>query len=173
MAAAIGALLAVLLAATPGQAQDTRPDSTRETFQDWVVQCVPSQDPAIDQLCETFQQIDHQQTSNRFLLFSIRFEGGDPTPVAVIVAPFGLRLSDGVQIRTDETVVASYPFETCLPSGCVVVGPLDPPMVNALRSGTDLTVVVTARNGEGIGIPLSLDGFARAMDRLADLSSLP
>lgn len=165
-------LAAALVAGAPALAQEAGdgPDSLRETFRDWIVQCVPAPQAVGGQACEMYQQIDHQQSNQRLLLVSVRFEPEQVEPVMVIVAPFGLRLADGVELRDGETVVARYSFETCLSAGCLVIAPLELSVIDLLRRGEGLSVQMTARNGDGLGVPLSLQGFARAMDRLDTLA---
>lgn len=166
-------LAIALVAGSPALAQEEGdgPDSLRETFRDWVVQCVPAPQAGGGQACEMYQQIDHQQSNQRLLLASVRFEPEQVEPVLVLVAPFGLRLADGVELRDGETVVARYAFETCLSAGCLVIAPLELSVIDLLRRGEGLSVQMTARNGDGLGVPLSLQGFARAMDRLDALTS--
>lgn len=166
--------MAAMMAAVPAMAQEAdadRPDSLRETFRDWIVQCVPAQGAVGGQACEMFQQIDHQQSNQRLLVVSVSFEAERTEPVMVIIAPFGLRLADGLELRDGETVVARYPFETCLAAGCLAIAPLELSVIDRLRRGEEgLVVQMTARNGDGLGVPLSLQGFARAMDRLDGLA---
>ncbi|MFN4099557.1 MAG: invasion associated locus B family protein [Pararhodobacter sp.] len=162
----------------PLAAQDTRPDSLRETFNDWIVQCQPSDaapggesgGESGGQMCEMVQQIDHQQSGQRVLAFSIRPGTTGADPVAVMILPFGLRLSEGVTLREGDAVVATFGFDTCLAGGCVVIAPLDAPMVDRMRRGASISVVMTTRNGGSVGVPVSLSGFSRAMDRLAALA---
>lgn len=172
--------LAVVLAlgfgmmATNVAAQESEPDSLRESFRDWVVNCAatpqnPDAAPGA-RVCELFQQLDQQDSGQRVLTFSVRIsDAGEP--VAVLIAPFGLRLSEGLRIRVGEEQIAHLAFETCLPQGCLVVAPMDEELVSVMQSGTEAAVVMISRQGEAIGIPVSLMGFTAGLNRLRALST--
>lgn len=171
-----GIALSVLsLAALLGQAsaQVTEPDSLREMFRDWAVNCetIPADPPSGPgtRICEMVQQVDHQETGQRVLAFSVRLnEAGQP--VAVVIAPFGLRLSEGLRVRIGDAEVAQMPFETCLPEGCLVVAPLDQSVITAMQGATEGAVVLLSRTGEAVAVPMSFLGFTAALERLRALS---
>lgn len=162
------------LAAGAVLAQNDGPDRLSENFRDWVVNCETfAADAATnpgERLCEMVQQIDHQESGQRVLAFSLRInDAGDP--VAVLVAPFGLRLSEGLRVRISGEQVAQFGFETCLPEGCLVIAPMEANLVAQMQSGTDGSVVMVSRQGEALGIPISLMGFTAGLERLRALSS--
>lgn len=168
-------LAAVFLALGPGLTgpgpvraqQQVAPDTLRETFQDWTVQCeTPGDAPRV---CEMLQQVDHPESSGSVLLFSMRYDAEDRL-VGVLVAPFGLRLSEGVQIRSGDTVLGRYGFETCLSTGCVIIAPFDGDAVATMRAALDGQVRAVTRGGEDFAIPVSFRGFSAALDRLQALS---
>lgn len=157
-------MLAAALA-LPGiaAAQQAAPDATSETFRDWNVQCGKN---AQDQrVCEMVQQISHGESGQSVMLFSIRLDA-EGRPVGVLILPFGLRLSEGAEIRVGETAIGRYGFDTCLNTGCVVLAPFEDAALAAMRGGTEGTVRALARNGEVFGIPISFWGFSAALDRL-------
>lgn len=161
--------LALGLAAGPvrAQQQQVAPDTLRETFRDWTVQCETPE--AASRVCEMLQQVDHPESRGSVLLFSMRFDAEDRL-VGVLIAPFGLRLSEGVQIRSGDTVLGRYGFETCLSTGCVIIAPLDEEAVATMRAALDGQVRAVTRRGEDFVIPVSFRGFSAALDRLRALS---
>lgn len=166
------ALLLVLGA--PAHAQDVAPDSLRENFRDWAVNCetlpAESADTPGARVCEMVQQIDHQESGQRVLAFSVRINDAGQ-PVAVLVAPFGLRLAGGLRIRAGEQEVAQLAFDTCLPEGCLGIGPLDAGQIAALQGATEGGVVMISRQGEAVAVPISLMGFTAGLERLRALSA--
>lgn len=172
LAAAIA--LGVGIAAAPVLAQESEPDTLRESFRDWVVNCAaapvtPDTAPGA-RVCELFQQLDQQDTGQRVLTFSVRMnDAGEP--VAVLIAPFGLRLSEGLRIRVEEEQIAHLAFETCLPQGCLVIAPMDDDLIAEMQSGSSATVIMISRQGEAIGIPVSLMGFTAGLSRLTALTN--
>ncbi|MDD7971937.1 invasion associated locus B family protein [Roseinatronobacter sp. HJB301] len=172
------ALLATAgLMAVPVSAQteiaESAPDSLREDFRDWIVNCVtiaadaPANAGA--RVCEMFQQIDHQESGQRVLTFSVRINDEDQ-PISVLITPFGLRLAEGVRVQIGDEQIAHLGFETCLPEGCLVVAPMDPAMITAMRQAREGAVVLVSRQGDALGVPISLMGFAAGLERLRALS---
>lgn len=148
-------------------APDTTPDTLRETFRDWTVQCETPRDAP--RVCEMLQQVDHPESSGSVLLFSMRYDAEDRL-IGVLIAPFGLRLSEGVQIRSGDTILGRYGFETCLSTGCVIIAPFDGDAVATMRAALDGQVRAVTRGGEDFAIPVSFRGFSAALDRLRALS---
>lgn len=161
-------MLAAALA-LPGVAsaqQDNTPDALSETFRDWSVQC--GRNAQERRVCEMVQQVGHEESGQNVMLFSIRLDA-EGRPVGVLILPFGLRLSEGAEIRVGEEAVGRYGFDTCLNTGCIVLAPFDDDALAAMRGGTEGTVRALARNGEVFGIPVSFWGFSAALDRLRAL----
>ena len=161
-AAGLAALLA-LLPNAQARAQDSAPDALRETFRDWTVQC--EMRPETGRVCEMLQQVSHDESGRNVLLFSMRYNAEDDL-VGVLVLPFGLRLSEGVQIAVGETAFGPFGFDTCLSNGCVVLAMFDPQDITAMRAGVDGQIQAVTRNGEAFGIPISFMGFTAAFNRL-------
>ncbi len=170
---AAGSFVAALIAAGATLAQSEGPDSLRESFRDWSVNCetIPAEGQvnSAGRVCEMMQRIDHQESGQRVLAFSLRIND-EGTPVAVLIAPFGLRLSEGLRIRIGEEQVAHLAFDTCLPEGCLVIAPMDDELIAAMQSGTEGAVVMVSRQGEAVGVPISLMGFTAGLARLRTLS---
>lgn len=167
-----GALLLAL--ALPAAAQETGPDSLRENFRDWAVNCETTPAEAANnpgaRVCEMVQQIDHQESGQRVLAFSLRINDAGQ-PIAVLVAPFGLRLSEGLRVRVGEQQVAQIGFDTCLPEGCLGIAPMDAGQITAMQGGSEGSVVMVSRQGEAVAVPISLMGFTAGLERLRALSA--
>ncbi len=150
------------------------PDSLREGFRDWSVNCaarpVAADGTGGGRVCEMIQQIDHQDSGQRVLTFSLRLNDAGET-VAVLIAPFGLRLVEGLRLQVGEEILAQMPFETCLPEGCVVVASMTPAMINAMQTGLEGGIIMINRRGEPTGVPISLMGFSAGLERLRALSA--
>lgn len=149
------------------------PDSLRENFNDWLVNCESTPADAAtnpgQRICELVQQLDDQGSGQRVLAFSLRInDAGDP--IAVLVAPFGLRLSEGLRVQIGEELLGHFAFDTCLPSGCLAIAPMEPGLITAMQNGTDARVTMVSRQGEAVGVPISLIGFTAGLARLRALS---
>ncbi|PKQ11322.1 MAG: hypothetical protein CVT70_14960 [Alphaproteobacteria bacterium HGW-Alphaproteobacteria-1] len=162
-------LPAGLLAALPALAQQAEgPDTLRETFRDWTVQCATPEGGARE--CEMSQTIRHNETGGTLLQFALRVADEDQV-VGVLVAPFGLRLSQGVRVLAGETEIGGYGFDTCLASGCIVLAGFDEAALGLMRAVATGEVRAMARTGETLAIPVSFMGFSAGLARLRALQS--
>lgn len=162
-------LLVVLLGAPAIHAQEaTAPDALRETFRDWIVQCAAPEGAA--RVCEMSQTIRHNETGGTLLQFALRVTGEDQVS-GVLVAPFGLRLSEGVRVLAGAAEVGGYGFDTCLAGGCIVLASFDAAALGRMRAATAGEVRATARSGETLSIPVSFMGFSAGLARLRVLQA--
>ena len=138
-----------------------------ETHGDWAVSCRGSEN---DITCSMSQR--HVRDESRQLVLAIELHPQGPDAAnGIILLPFGLRLADGVMLAIDEEAqIATLPFSTCLPSGCIVRISLETDTVAALREGDKLNIVTTADDGgEAVQLDVSLNGFTSALQRIAAL----
>jgi invasion protein IalB len=67
----------------------------------------------------------------------------------------------GVQI--DEKHEGHVPFDRCLAVGCQAQLLLEPSLLAKLRTGKTLVFIIYRTQEAGVGIPISLSGFAPAV----------
>ncbi|TCP27326.1 invasion associated locus B family protein [Rhodovulum adriaticum] len=159
-----------LAGALPGPAtaqQDTAPDALRETFRDWTVQCETRKEQG--RVCEMLQRVNHEESRSSILVFTLSFDA-EGNAVSVMITPFGLRLPEGVTVVIEDTEIGTYPFETCLSNGCIVLARFDEKQLRKMRAGAEGEVRGITRTGESFAIPISLWGFSAALDRMRDLT---
>ena len=85
-----------------------------------------------------------------------------------IVTPLGISLQKGVLIWVDENEVFETELLSCELDGCRAFAPLEPRLMNALRRGLNLEVVVqTSRSREVLGFSFSLIGFTDMIEGLS------
>lgn len=161
------AVLAVIPTLALAQQAPTRPNSMIETYGAWTLRCVTSEDETGRQ-CEMGQELSREQDGQRLLSISIQHNGGSAQ--LVVLAPFGLQLSQGVQMTVAEGQVARIPFQTCLPAGCVARTILDAEPVARLQRGSTVQVEMRTTADEPFAVELSLQGFTAAWTRLQDLA---
>lgn len=165
--------LAVALTASTVAAQSAGggPDLIEETYRDWILRCeTVAGDPQTTlhtQVCEMAQELSEAEASQRVLRTSLL--ATNDGPVLTLLAPFGLRLSEGVTLSAGEQVIATLPFRTCLPHGCIATAQLDPTTLARLEAGGMIDVVLIADAGQPVVLAVSLDGFRAAWARLAAL----
>jgi invasion protein IalB len=76
-----------------------------------------------------------------------------------VLAPLGVLLPNGLGLNIDGTDMGRVAFVRCLPNGCVAEVVMDDALIKQLSDGSTAIFVVFKTPEEGIGIPVSLDGF--------------
>lgn len=148
------------------------PSAFTETYQDWVVNCqqLRQEDETEVGNCTMSQELRQANNNQLVLLVSITLAMNGNAPGATIVAPFGLDLSQGVGMVISGNDIATVPFTTCLPAGCIAKMNLEPAILDKLQSGENAQVVVLPRQSANpLLISISLAGFTQAWNRLNDL----
>ncbi len=175
---AAAAWLAVLLGSGPLQAQISAPSSFSETYGSWTVACSTGQtaDGETVRQCAMEQrfvwQDEQSGQSSPLLTVTLLPSGEDDDLVAVVLAPFGLLLQDGLRLRADELTGIALAFQTCLPEGCIAEGDLDPTTVASFQAGAVLHIEAEpAGGGEPFRLEGSLQGFSDARKRLLEAAS--
>jgi invasion protein IalB len=150
---------------------EAQPEQFSESYGDWVVFCGPilPEAPQANR-CEMSQELRQDGTDQLVLAISIQVDEDGAAGRAMIIAPFGLRLANGLRFVMEEREIAAASFETCLPNGCISRTVLTSEAINAFRQGSDARVITTANsNGAEVPIGISLAGFSAAWDRLLAL----
>ncbi|MDH4412429.1 MAG: invasion associated locus B family protein [Rhizobium sp.] len=144
--------------------------SIQESYQDWLLVCSQDdagEEPGVRQCAINQQQIS-KETEQRVLAVEFRRMG--PSWMVTLALPFGLSLQPGVRLQFDERAPnGPYPFQTCLPSGCLVQFELDEGQVETLQAGKLLKLLAVAAGGKDTLFNVPLGGFAEASERLASL----
>jgi invasion protein IalB len=172
----LSTLLALGLLLTPAMAQEAAPasglpggaQSLNEEHGDWTVTC-RIQDAA--KLCVMSQTLADSRSGQPVLSIELATPAVDRAE-GMLLLPFGLRLADGATLKVDGTALgATWPFVTCIATGCLVPVVFDASQISALRAGGELVInALGAGGGEPIELKVSLTGFARAANRSVELS---
>lgn len=159
-------------AETPPQTQQLDgPTALSETYQDWVVNChqVRGADGTATRLCQMSQELRQQDSNQLVLLISIAANVAT-TPRATIIAPFGLKLSEGIGLVLAEREIIKAPFDTCLPAGCLAYLDLSPESLDKLRASETVQIVLQpSQSLDSMLVTISLAGFTTAWNRLNSL----
>ena len=78
----------------------------------------------------------------------------------------GVLLPNGLGLNIDGKDIGRVAFVRCLPNGCVAEVVLDDKLIGQLSEGTSAIFVVFRTPEEGVGIPVSLNGFADGFTKL-------
>jgi invasion protein IalB len=83
-----------------------------------------------------------------------------------VIAPLGVLLPSGLGLKIDEADIGRAGFVRCLASGCVAEVVMEDNLIQQMKTGQNATFIVFQTPEEGIGIPVSLNGFGPGFDAL-------
>lgn len=159
--APLAALFASLLLMGPAAAQGT----VRSQHGDWQMSCdlVPG---ALDEQCALIQNVTAQDQPNVALSVIALKTADQEARLLRILAPLGVLLPNGLGLNIDGEDLGRVAFVRCLPNGCVAEVVMDDELMSKLSEGDSAIFIVFRTPEEGIGIPVSLDGFAEGFAAL-------
>ena len=141
-------------------------NSLSETHGDWTVRC-----EVVEAVVKCATQQEQVASDTRQRLLAIEFAPNEGNLTGTLALPFGLLLARGVVLQVDQLAASPpQPFQTCLPSGCLVPLLLAVDWRDALKGGTSLAVTAIAVDGKEARFAIPLRGFAGALDRIVELT---
>jgi invasion protein IalB len=87
-------------------------------------------------------------------------------PLMAIRVPVGLYLPAGLNLQIDNGKTQSVPLQTCDLQGCYSEMPLNSNFLAALKSGKRLSISCKNQAKTDALLPLPLDGFAEAFQKI-------
>lgn len=137
--------------------------AVREVFGDWQKRCeTPA--GATQEQCAIVQNVAADDRPNVTLLVIVLPTADGESMLMRVVAPLGVLLPAGLGLLIDDEDVGRAGFVRCLSTGCVAEVVMDDVLITQLGEGEEATFIVFQTPEEGIGIPVSLDGFAQGFD---------
>jgi invasion protein IalB len=159
LAIAISALLLALL--LPAQAQGV----VKSVHGDWQIRCdTPA--GAKGEQCALIQSVTADDRPNVGLTIIVLRTADQKSRLLRVLAPLGVLLPSGLGLKVDGADVGRVGFVRCLPNGCVADVVMDEKLTGKLKTGKDAVFIIFQTPEEGIGIPVSLNGFAQGYDKL-------
>jgi invasion protein IalB len=161
IAAALVAGLAVGADSLPARAQGV----VKNTFGDWQLRCeVPAGAKA--EQCALVQNVAAEDRPNVTLLVIVLKTADAKSRLLRVVAPLGVLLPSGLGLKIDQADVGRAGFVRCLTTGCVAEVVMEDTLLGQLKAGKQATFIVFQTPEEGVGIPVSLEGFGPGFDSL-------
>ena len=150
--------------AAPAPAQP-QGDAAQAQQAGWVVRCTSvSRDAPLE--CAMEQNAVLTKTGQTIVLINIRIAPDTRTPIALLQLPLGLNLPVGAKLQVDEGKTFDLQIQTCENRGCYASTPIAADLLAALRSGKQLKVSFQNMAKETIAIPMPLNDFAAAYDKI-------
>jgi len=137
----------------------------RATNGDWETRC-DTPTGAKGEQCALVQNVVAEDRPNITLVVIVLKPVDKKKPLMRVVAPPFVFLPTGLGLKIDQVDVGHVPFAHCFGSGCFSEVEMDDKLINQLKSGTTATFIVFQSPDDGVGIPVSLNGFAKGFDAL-------
>jgi invasion protein IalB len=156
-------LLAMLLLLIPAQA--LAQGEVKAKYGDWDLRC-DTPPGAQNQQCFIMQFVTAADRDNVGLSVIVMKTADKQARILRLLAPLGVLLPRGLGLRIDDTDMGTTGFIRCLPNGCLSEVLMDDSLIEALRNGKQAMFIIFQTPEEGIGVPISLDGFGEGFDAL-------
>ena len=134
-------------------------------FGDWEMRCETPPGAARDQ-CALMQSVAAEDKPNVNLVVIVLKTADGKSRLLRVIAPLGVLLPSGLGLKIDQTDIGRAGFVRCLPSGCIAEVVMEDKLLEQLRTGETATFIIFQTPEEGIGIPLALNGFKDAFEKL-------
>ena len=157
----LGAVLSAVGLATPVAAQGV----VKNSFGDWQLRCETPAGAQAEQ-CALVQNVAAEDRPNITLLVIVLKTADAKARLLRVVAPLGVLLPAGLGLKIDNVDVGRAGFVRCLTTGCVAEVVMEDNLLNQLKTGKSATFIVFQTPEEGVGIPVSLEGFGPGYDSL-------
>ncbi len=137
----------------------------KNTFGDWQMRCETPAGAKAEQ-CALVQNVAAEDRPNVTLIIIVLKTADAKSRLLRVVAPLGVLLPAGLGLKIDQTDIGRAGFVRCLTTGCVAEVVMEDSLVNQLKNGQTATFIVFQTPEEGVGIPVSLNGFGPGFDGL-------
>ncbi|MDJ0930262.1 invasion associated locus B family protein [Breoghania sp.] len=147
--------------ATPAMAQG----AVKEVHGDWQIRC-DTPPGAKSEQCALIQNVTAEDRENVGLSIIVLKTADKEAKILRVLAPLGVLLPFGLGLKVDDTDIGRAGFVRCLPNGCIAEVILQEELLKKMRTGKLATFIIFQTPEEGIGIPISLNGFTEGFDAL-------
>ncbi len=137
----------------------------RSTHGDWQVRC-DTPPGAKSEQCVLMQFVTAEDRENVGLTVIVLKTADKKSRIMRVLAPLGVLLPSGLGLKIDDADLGRAGFVRCLPNGCVAEVILEDKLLNQLETGKTATFIIFQTPEEGIGIPISLNGFGEGFKAL-------
>lgn len=133
-------------------------------FGSWEIRCQSTAGQA--EQCGLTQTVRSEDKAGVNLAVIILKPPGARGAVMRIIAPLAVYLVNGVGVKIDQTDIGKLPFFRCSPAGCVTDAPLDEKLLDQMRNGKILSLVIYIQPEEGLRHLARLEGLKEALEKL-------
>lgn len=149
----------------PVNAVEAPEGSVKAQYGDWQVVCKDPPPGSTKAVCALVQSVTAEDKNNIGLtVYFQKFSNG--TRVLRVFAPLGVLLPPGLGLKIDDKDVGHAPFLRCHNFACYAQVVVEDPLVEQLKTGKTAIFIIFQTEEAGIGIPISLNGFAQGLNDL-------
>ena len=134
-------------------------------YGDWQMSCDTPPGATFEQ-CAIIQNVTAEDQPNVGLSVIVLKTADQKARLLRVLAPLGVLLPNGLGLNVDGVDMGRVAFVRCLPNGCVAEVVMDDSLIKTLSEGKSAIFVVFKTPEEGIGIPVSLNGFSDGFRQL-------
>jgi invasion protein IalB len=144
-----------------GAAQQQVKMDINENFGEWVLQCWKQQTKA----CQILQREVEAKTQKTILITTISAVP-DKNYRLMLLTPLGLRALPALPLVVDNSQI-DVPMQSCITNGCVHVVELTSPQLAKLQGANDISLTLTALNGQRFGMKVPVKGLKEALGKMS------
>lgn len=130
----------------------------RSQHGDWQMSCDTPPGASSEQ-CAIIQNVTAENQPNVGLSVIVLKTADQQSRLLRVLVPLGVLLPNGLGLNVDGQDMGRVAFVRCLPNGCIAEVVMDDTLIDVLSAGQNAIFVVFKTPEEGIGIPVSLNGF--------------
>lgn len=130
----------------------------------WTVNCASANAGALE--CQMSQNLTESKTGQRVLTVTIRKQPKDGAMAMLLALPHGLFIPAGASYQIDAAEKKTVAIQTSDQNGAYAAVPLNADLIKALKTGTSLNISMESVTRNPVTIPVSLNGFTAAIDKL-------
>jgi invasion protein IalB len=135
------------------------------TFGAWQMRC--GRPPgASKEKCALVQSVKAEDRQNVSLMVIFMHSYDGKSRILRVFAPLGVLLPTGLGLKIDNADMGNVPFMKCGPVGCMAEVMVKDELFDKLKSSSNAVFIIFQTPEAGIGIPISLDGFAQGLAKL-------
>lgn len=136
------------------------------TYGDWQMRCETAPTAASDQ-CLLVQSVMAKDRPNVGLMVIAGRFGDQKIEILRVVTPLGVLLPMGLGIRIDDQVIGAMEYVRCTPEACIAEARLNNnDLLAKLKTAKAANFIIFLTPEDGIGIPVSFNGFAQGYEKL-------
>ena len=162
---ALGALALALMGTSLAAGSAYAQGAVRSTHGDWQMRCEVPPGAKAEQ-CALVQNVAAEDRPNLTLLVIVLKTADQKSRLLRVVAPLGVLLPSGLGLKIDDKDIGRAGFVRCLTTGCVAEVVMDDTLLGQLKGGKNATFIVFQTPEEGVGVPVSLNGFGPGVEAL-------